>query len=109
MTFRMLKFKPPQAARRPPRRRPSRARAAPPAPARIARQRVLLGGRRGGRAADPALHRLQALRHPPGPMCPRCQSLEWDSLVASGRGHVYSFVVMHHPQFPPFEYPHASR
>ena len=49
----------------------------------------------------------QALRHPPGPMCPACQSLEWDALEASGRGSVYSFVVAHHPPVPPFEYPHA--
>jgi len=45
------------------------------------------------------------LRHPPGPMCPVCHSLEWDSLEASGRGSVYSFVVAHHPPIPPFEYP----
>jgi uncharacterized OB-fold protein len=38
-------------------------------------------------------------------MCPRCQSLEWDTLEASGRGQVYSFVVMHHPVVAPFEYP----
>jgi len=47
------------------------------------------------------------LRHPPGPMCPHCQSLDWDWCVASGRGHVYSFVVAHHPAIPPFEYPNA--
>ncbi len=45
------------------------------------------------------------LRHPPGPMCPTCRSLEWDSVEASGRGRVYSFVVAHHPPIPPFEYP----
>ena len=45
------------------------------------------------------------LRHPPGPMCPHCQSLEWDTLEASGRGQVYSFVVMHHPVVAPFAYP----
>ena len=45
------------------------------------------------------------LRHPPGPMCPVCHSLEWDSVEASGRGTVYSFVVAYHPPIPPFEYP----
>ena len=52
------------------------------------------------------IQRCQAcgtLRHPPGAMCP--QSLEWDTLEASGRGVVYSFVVAHHPPIPPFEYP----
>lgn len=45
------------------------------------------------------------LRHPPGPACPTCHSLRWDTLQASGRGHIYSFVVMHYPELPPFEYP----
>jgi uncharacterized OB-fold protein len=45
------------------------------------------------------------LRHPPGPVCPRCTSLRWDTLESQGRGSVYSFVVNHHPQAPGFEYP----
>ena len=45
------------------------------------------------------------LRHPPGPMCPTCHSLEWDTVEASGRGTVYSFVVTHYPPTPAFEYP----
>ncbi len=45
------------------------------------------------------------LRHPPGPMCPECQSLEWNTVQSSGRGTLYSFVVAHHPPIPPFEYP----
>ena len=46
-----------------------------------------------------------ALRHPPAPMCRHCQSLDWETVRASGRGRVHSFVVMHHPQIPPFDYP----
>ena len=46
-----------------------------------------------------------ALRHPPEPMCGRCQSFDWDTVEASGRGTVYSFVVNHHPQVPAFDYP----
>ena len=45
------------------------------------------------------------LRHPTGPMCGTCRSLDWDTVDASGRGTVYSFVVNHHPQIPGFEYP----
>jgi len=45
------------------------------------------------------------LRHPPSPACPSCQSLDWDAVQASGRGMVYSFVVMHNPEIPPFDYP----
>ena len=40
-------------------------------------------------------------------MCPHCQSLDWDTIVSAGRGHVFSFVVAHHPPVPPFSYPNA--
>jgi uncharacterized OB-fold protein len=45
----------------------------------------------------------QALRHPPRPMCPRCNALAWDTIESSGRGEVYSFVMPRHPPFPWFE------
>lgn len=45
------------------------------------------------------------LRHPPGPSCPGCRSLDWDYLVTAGRGRVYSYVVHHHPPLPAFEVP----
>ena len=48
-----------------------------------------------------------ALRHPPRPMCPRCQSLEWDTVEATGRGTVYSFVIPHHPPLPWFPEPYV--
>ncbi|WP_141582218.1 bifunctional MaoC family dehydratase N-terminal/OB-fold nucleic acid binding domain-containing protein [Actinomadura sp. WMMA1423] len=47
----------------------------------------------------------KSLRHPPGPCCPQCGSFEWDTVQASGDGHVYSYVVNHHPRHPAFEYP----
>jgi uncharacterized OB-fold protein len=34
-----------------------------------------------------------------------CRSFEWDTLTASGRGTIYSFVVNHYPQVPAFDYP----
>ncbi|MDA8340754.1 MAG: Zn-ribbon domain-containing OB-fold protein [Actinomycetota bacterium] len=43
------------------------------------------------------------LRHPPRPMCPRCTSLSWEAIEASGRGTVLSFVMPRHPQFPGFD------
>jgi uncharacterized protein len=46
-----------------------------------------------------------ALRHPPRPMCPHCHSLDFEPQELSGRGTVYSFAVLHHPQNPAFEYP----
>jgi uncharacterized OB-fold protein len=48
-----------------------------------------------------------ALRHPPRPMCPRCRSVEWDTIEASGRGTVYSFVLPHHPPLPWFPEPYV--
>jgi uncharacterized OB-fold protein len=40
------------------------------------------------------------LRHPPGPMCPRCHSTKRDHVTACGRGVVHSHVVHHHPPVP---------
>jgi uncharacterized OB-fold protein len=45
------------------------------------------------------------LRHPPGPMCPRCGATRPTHLVALGDGVVYSFVVHHHPPVPGREVP----
>jgi uncharacterized OB-fold protein len=45
------------------------------------------------------------LRHPPRPMCPVCHSLAVDVVELSGRGTVYSYSILHHPQNPAFEYP----
>lgn len=42
------------------------------------------------------------LRHPPGPMCPACGSLDWDSVVSSGRGTVFSAIVPRHPELAMF-------
>jgi len=43
--------------------------------------------------------------YPPRPRCDQCGSYEWDTVEASGRGRVYSYVVNHHPQVPAFDYP----
>jgi uncharacterized protein len=45
------------------------------------------------------------IHHPPRPMCPACHSLEHDQVELSGRGRVYSYAVLHHPQNPKFAYP----
>ncbi|MFJ4387623.1 bifunctional MaoC family dehydratase N-terminal/OB-fold nucleic acid binding domain-containing protein [Pseudomonas sp. NPDC089408] len=45
------------------------------------------------------------LRHPPAPVCTACHSFDWDTLQASGKGRLYSFVVMHYPQVAPFDHP----
>ena len=45
------------------------------------------------------------LRHPPAPVCIECHSFDWDTVAASGRGSLYSFVVMHYPVVAPFDHP----
>ncbi len=47
----------------------------------------------------------EALRHPPGPQCPHCQSLAWDTVEASGLATLHTFTVAHHPKHPAFDYP----
>ena len=42
------------------------------------------------------------LRFPPRPMCPRCQSIELEWRLMSGRGRIWSFVVPHPPLLPAF-------
>lgn len=41
-----------------------------------------------------------ALQHPPAPMCPVCQSLEFDIEELSGRGVIHSWIVSRHPSLP---------
>ena len=62
----------------------------------------------GAERGDLLIQRCEAcgtLRHPPLPSCPECRSFAWDTVVASGRGTIFSFVVTHHPQLPAFDYP----
>jgi uncharacterized OB-fold protein/acyl dehydratase len=106
MTFRLLKFVPPAAApagsaqpAKPARRRPR--------PAQSHDNAFFWEGVAAGELRIQRCTSCKALRHPPGPMCPRCHSLDWDAIVSSGRGEVFSFVIAHHPPVPPFSYPNA--
>jgi hypothetical protein len=47
------------------------------------------------------------LRHPPGPACPACGSLDWSAVPLAGRGRIFSYVVQHHPLPPGFTGPVA--
>lgn len=40
---------------------------------------------------------------PPSNICPECLSDAWDWAPASGRGTLFSFVVMHRPYHPGFK------
>jgi uncharacterized OB-fold protein len=103
MRFRLLKFRPPQ--RRSPKPDGPALRAKRPRPRVTHDGRFFWEGLEQGKLLIQRCGSCGALRHPPGPMCPKCQSLEWETLEASGRGTVYSYVVAHHPPVPPFDYP----
>jgi uncharacterized OB-fold protein len=45
------------------------------------------------------------LRHPCRPMCGACQSMQWESIEASGKGTIHSFTVIHYPPVPGYDYP----
>ncbi len=59
----------------------------------------------GGRLVAQRCADCGRLRHPPRPMCPECHSLAVEVAELSGRGTVYSYEFLHHPQHPAFEYP----
>jgi uncharacterized OB-fold protein/acyl dehydratase len=96
MLFRILKFKPPVRPEPKPRR---------PRPALTRDNAWWFEALRAHQLLIQRCASCGVLRHPPRPMCDRCQSLEWDTVEASGRGEVYSFVVNHFPQVPAFDYP----
>ncbi|MHB1584756.1 MAG: bifunctional MaoC family dehydratase N-terminal/OB-fold nucleic acid binding domain-containing protein [Acidimicrobiales bacterium] len=108
MRWRILKFRPAAVARAggggppagddgsPPRR---------PRPALTQDNAFWFEGAREGKLLIQRCTSCGRLRHPPLPACGHCRSLEWDAVEASGRGELYSFVVVHHPQVAAFDYP----
>ena len=106
MTFRVFKFKAHESQQ-------ARASDSPQKPTAIKRMRPVRNydtaffweGVDQGELRIQKCTGCQTLRHPPAPMCPACQSLEWDYCIASGKGHIYSYVVNHYPEIPPFDYP----
>jgi uncharacterized OB-fold protein/acyl dehydratase len=96
MRFRILKFLPPE--RTPP-------RAPRPHPALTQDNAFWFEGTHEHRLLIQHCTACGTLRHPPLPACANCGSLEWDAVESSGRGTLYSYVVVHYPQVPSFEYP----
>lgn len=95
-TMRMLRYRP--AARPAPRGRR-------PRPVMNQDTSFFWEGAAGGELRIQRCQACGLLRHPPRPMCGSCHSLEWDWVVASGRGTVHSYVVHHAPQMPGIESP----
>ena len=42
------------------------------------------------------------LRFPPSVVCPKCLAFEHEWTPLSGRGTIYSFIIVHRPQHPGF-------
>ena len=62
-------------------------------------------GLRDGKLLIQRCTACNTLRHPPQPMCEKCQSLQWDCIESAGKGTLYTYTVMHYPEIPPFDYP----
>ena len=107
LMFRVFKFRPahahkaaeaaPAAAEKPKAKRP--------APGVSDDNRFFWEGLKEGKLLIQRCKSCGDLHHPPGPVCPKCHSFDWDTVEASGKGTVYSFVVMHYPEVPPFDHP----
>jgi uncharacterized OB-fold protein/acyl dehydratase len=96
MRFRILKYLPPKKKpARPPR----------PRPAITQDNAFWFEGAREHRLLIQRCSSCGTLRHPPLPACAVCGSLEWEAVESSGRGSLYSYVVVHYPQVAAFEYP----
>jgi uncharacterized OB-fold protein/acyl dehydratase len=96
MRFRILKYLPQQSApAKPPR----------PHPALTQDNAFWFEGARRHALLIQRCTSCGTLRHPPLPACANCQSFDWDTVESSGKGTLYSFVVVHYPQVPSFDYP----
>ncbi len=107
--FRILKYLPPAGGASP---APAPAQAAAqaarpprPRPAITQDNAFWFDGARAHRLLIQRCTSCGTLRHPPLPACAHCGSLDWDTVESSGRGTLYSFVVVHYPQVAAFEYP----
>lgn len=113
MDFRILKFRPPVTERRDgdDRAQDGHERSQPAGTRAAAAGQVLRpvmspdtaffwAGTAAGELRVQRCEDCGALRHPPGPMCPRCGSPHPGYLVASGTGEIFSYVVHHHPPVP---------
>lgn len=96
MLFRVLKFRPEERARR---------QEFVLHPTRNRDTEFFWQGTRAGELRIQECAACGALRHPPGPTCPRCLEFDRTHLVSAGLGTVFSHVVHHHPPVPGHELP----
>lgn len=97
MVFRIIRFRP-RAAAPPP--APPR-----PRPATTPDNQWWFDAAADGRLVVQRCDDCSLIQHPPAPMCPRCHSLAHHPHPVAGTGTIHSFVVVHYPQVPGFDYP----
>jgi uncharacterized OB-fold protein/acyl dehydratase len=105
LTFRVLKFKPAQQPAQP---RDTAARPAKPRRIRSPEGHDNAWWWQGFRDGSLLIQKCSScgkLRHPPRPMCGACQSSDWESIRASGKGTVHSYTILHHPPIPGYDLP----
>jgi len=115
MRFRILKFRPPAAGASPAKRGGTetepvigpRIPGGRPRPSLNQDVTFFWEGAAAGKLLVQRCIGCETLRHPPGPGCPACSSMDWEPVEMSGKGEIYSFVRHHHPHIPPFETGHA--
>ena len=109
LLFRILKFRPGtgKAAPADPDARPAPDAnpALRPRPGINKVNQSLFDGYRAHELRIPKCTSCGRLFFPPLPRCAECGSFEIGYAVASGRGTVYSYTVVHYPQVPGFRYP----
>lgn len=93
MTFRVLKYRP-----APRREEPDPARVI--RPLRNRDTDFFWEGTAAGELRIQRCNACGALRHPPGPVCPRCHAMDRTYVVAEGTGRIFSFVTHHAPRLP---------
>jgi uncharacterized OB-fold protein/acyl dehydratase len=115
LLFRILKFRPgtgKTAGKDGQQPAESAARSAPdpsphlrPRPGINRDNQTLHDGYRAHELRIPRCNSCGRIFFPPSPRCSSCGAFDMGYAVASGRGTVYSFTVVHHPQVPGFRYP----
>lgn len=81
------------------------AAAVRPAPAVTEDNAFFWEAAREGRLVAQRCGACHKFRHPPAAACPACRSLDIEVVDLSGRGTVYSYSLLWHPQSPRFTYP----
>jgi len=105
LLFRVFKFKPAQAAKPVEKSDSAVPVIKRPKPGISDDTRFFWDGCNAGELRIQHCKSCDKLQHPPAPVCSHCQSFELDYHVSKGNGELYSFVVMHYPEVPPFDYP----